>query len=171
MASRLCRALVLVALLAALPASAQEFSTSASANPGFSGITTSAPRGGGLLPASLFDPSRFSISNSLVFGVSTGSGYGKGTSGLFTSSLGYRLKPSMSLRLNVGAHVNPAFGSNETAKGIFLEGASFDWHPTGNSLLRVEYRDMRSPLSNSWGYGYAPSYGYRSGFAGDPLRN
>lgn len=171
MASRLCRAFVLVALLAAVPVCAQERSTSASANPGFSGISTSAPRGSGLLPASLFDPSRFSISNSLVFGVSTGSGYGNGTSGLFTSSLGYRLKPNMSLRLNVGAHVNPAFGSNGTAKGIFLEGASFDWRPTGNALLRVEYRDLRSPLQNSWGYGYQPSYGYGSGFAGDPLRN
>ena len=169
------RALVLVALLAAAPVRAQDLSTTASANPGFSGITTSAPRPGGLLPASLFDPSRFSISNSLVFGVSTGSGFGNGTSGLFTSSLGYRLKPNMALHVNVGAHVNPAFGSNETSRGIFLEGAAFDWRPSANSLLRVEYRDLRSPLQqNPWGYGYSPAYGYAplgSGFAGDPLRN
>jgi hypothetical protein len=173
MASPWCRVLVLVVLLAAAPVRAQDLQAMGSANPGYSGITTSAPRGGGLLPISLFDPTRFSISNSLVFGVSTGSGFGNGTAGLFTSSLGYRLKPNMSLRLNVGAHVNPAFGSNDIAKGVFVEGASFDWHPSGNSLLRVEYRDVRSPLQNPWGYGYG-SYGYAplgSGFAGDPLRN
>jgi hypothetical protein len=174
MKSPWCRALVLVALLAASPVRAQDLSTTASANPGFSGITSSAPRSGGLLPLSLFDPSRLTFSNSLVFGMSTGSGFGNGTAGLFTSSLGYKLNPKMALRLNVGAHVNPAFGSNEIARGIFLEGAAFDWHPSANSLLRVEYRDVRSPLQNSWGYGYGPSYGYAplgSGLAGDPLRN
>ena len=174
MASPWCRVLVLVALLAAAPVRAQDLSSTTSANPSYSGISTSAPRGGGLLPISLFDPTRFSISNSLVFGVSTGTGFGNGTSGLFTSSLGYRLKPNMALRVNVGAHVNPAFGSNDIARGVFLEGAAFDWHPSANSLLRVEYRDVRSPLQNPWGYGYGPSYGYAplgSGYAGDPLRN
>jgi hypothetical protein len=126
----------------------------------------------------LFDPSRFSISNSLVFGYSSGSSaYGNGSAGLFTSSLGYRMSPNMALHVDVGAHMNPAYGSGNMAKGVFLEGASFDWKPSRNSLLRVEYRDMRSPLQNPWGYGgggYSPYYGYAplgSGLAGDPLRN
>ena len=172
-----CRALVLAGLLAAAPVGAQDFQQTSSpvaASPAWSGIS-SRPRPGGLLPSSLFDPSRFSISNSLVFGVSTGSSaYGNGTSGLFTSSLGYRVAPNMALRLNVGAHVNPAFGSGDPSKGVFLEGAPFDWRPSQNSLLRVEYRDVRSPLQNPWGYGYGGYNGYAplgSGFAGDPLRN
>ena len=168
-----CLSLALAGLLAAAPVRAQDF-TQPSASPAYTGISSS-PRPGGILPSSLFDPTRFSISNSLVFGVSTGSGaYGNGSAGLFTSSLGYRLKPNMALRVNVGAHVNPAFGSNDIARGVFLEGAAFDWHPSANSLLRVEYRDVRSPLQNPWGYGYGPSYGYAplgSGYAGDPLRN
>jgi hypothetical protein len=169
-----CLSLALVTLLAAAPVRAQDL-TQPSASPAYTGLSSS-PHTGGLLPSSLFDPTRFSISNSLVFGVSTGSGpYSNGTAGLFTSSLGYRLSPNMALHVNVGAHINPAYGSNETAKGVFLEGATFDWKPTTNSLLRVEYRDMRSPLQNPWGYGgYSPSYGYAplgAGFAGDPLRN
>jgi len=171
-----CLSLVFVTLLAAAPVCAQDL-TQPSASPAYTGISSS-PRSGGILPSSLFDPKRFSISNSLVFGVSTGTNaYGNnGTAGLFTSSLGYKLSPNMMMRVNVGAHINPAYGSsNETAKGVFLEGASFDWRPTANSLLRVEYRDMRSPLQNPWGYGgYAPSYGYTplgSGLAGDPMRN
>ncbi len=172
-----CRALVLAALLAAAPVRAQDFTQTSSPivnSPGYAGISSS-PRPGGLLPSSLFDPSRFSISNSLVFGVSSGSrAYGGGTAGLFTSSLGYRVAPNMALRVNVGAHVNPAFGSGDVSKGVFLEGASFDWRPGKNSLLRVEYRDVRSPLQNPWGYGYGGYNGYAplgSGFAGDPLRN
>jgi hypothetical protein len=170
-----CLSLALATLLAAAPVRAQDL-TQPSASPAYTGLSSS-PHTGGLLPSSLFDPKRFSISNSLVFGVSTGSSmYGNGgTAGLFTSSLGYKLSPNMTMRVNVGAHINPAYGSNEMAKGVFLEGASFDWRPTTNSLLRVEYRDLRSPLQNPWGYGgYAPSYGYSplgSGFAGDPMRN
>ena len=169
-----CLSLGFATLLAAAPVRAQDL-TQPSASPAFTGMSAS-PRTGGILPSSLFDPKRFSISNSLVFGVSTGSSaYGNGTAGLFTSSLGYRLSPNMALHVNVGAHVNPAYGSNEMARGVFLEGATFDWRPSTNSLLRVEYRDMRSPLQNPWGYGnYSPSFGYSplgSGLGGDPLRN
>jgi hypothetical protein len=170
MLSPWCRAAILALLLAAAPVRAEDLQ--ASANPVYSGISTSAPRSGGLLPSSLFDPSRFSISNSLVFGYSSGAsrfGYGNGSAGLFTSSLGYRLKSNMALHVNVGAHMNPAFGGGATQKGIFLEGASFDWRPSGNSLLRVEYRDVRSPLQ--WGYSPYDYSRFNSGFAGDPLRN
>lgn len=171
MSTPICRALVLAALLAAAPVCAQDWTT-ASANPSYGGISSSAPRSGGLLPTSLFDPKKFSISNSLVFGYSGGSGGYGGSAGLFTSSLGYKLNPNMALHVNVGAHMNPAFGSDQVQKGIFLEGATFDWRPTANSLLRVEYQDVRSPLQNNWGwgYGYRP-YGSTSAVASDPWRN
>ena len=166
MSTPICRALVLATLLVAAPVCAQDFT--ASANPSYGGISSSAPRSGGLLPTSLFDPKKFSISNSLVFGYAGGSGYG-GSAGLFTSSLGYQLNPNMALHVNVGAAMNPAFGTYNAQKGVFLEGAMFDWKPTANSLLRVEYRDIRSPLQTP--FGYAPSYGYRpygSPLASDP---
>ena len=174
MSAPMCRAYVLLALLAAAPVSAQDGGATAAANPTYTGISSSSPRGGGLLPTSLFDPRKFSISNSLVFGYSSGSsgyGYSNGSAGLFTSSLGYQLKPNMALHVNVGAHMNPAFGGSDKTSGVFLEGATFDWRPTTNSLLRVEYRDIRSPLQTPWGY--APSYGYRpsGALASDPWRN
>ena len=174
-----CLSLCLVALLAVSPVRAQDYAPSASpviTSTGMTGMSAN-PRVGGLLPSKLFDPSRFSITNSVVFGYSSGpTAYGGGTAGLFTSSLGYRLSPSMALHVDVGAHLNPAYGTSEMAKGVFLEGASFDWKPGRNSLVRVEYRDLRSPLQNPWGYygGYAPYSGYAplgSGLAGDPLRN
>ena len=171
MSSPMCRALLFATLLCATPAVAQDF-TSPSANPSYSGITSSAPRSGGILPIGLFDPRKFSISNTLSFGYAGGSGYG-GSAGLFVSSLGYQLNPNMALHVNVGAHMNPVYGSSGLAKGVFLEGATFDWKPSTNSLLRVEYRDIRSPLQ-AWGYnGYMPSYGYRnvgSPYGNDPFR-
>ena len=171
MSSPLCRVLVFATLLAAAPALAQEY-TSPSANPSYTGISSAAPHSGGILPIGLFDPKKFSISNTLSFGYAGGSGYG-GSAGLFVSSLGYQLKPNMALHVNVGANLNPAYGSNELSKGVFLEGATFDWKPGANSLLRVEYRDIRSPLQ-AWGYnGYVPSYGYRnvgSPYGYDPFR-
>ena len=170
MSAPMCRVLVLAALLAAAPVRAQDFGTSTASNPTYTGISSPSPRGGGILPTSLFDPRKFSISNSLVFGYSSG-GYSNGSAGLFTSSLGYQLKSNMALHVNVGAHMNPAFGGNDKTSGVFLEGATFDWRPTANSLLRVEYRDIRSPLQSPWGY--APAYGYRPAgpVAGDPWRN
>jgi len=171
MSAPMCRAIVLLALLAAAPVRAQDWGTTTASNPTYTGISSSSPRGG-LLPTSLFDPRKFSISNSLVFGYSSGgSGYGNGSAGLFTSSLGYQLKSNMALHVNVGAHMNPAFGGSDKTSGVFLEGATFDWRPTNNSLLRVEYRDIRSPLQSPWGY--APAYGYRpaGAVASDPWRN
>ena len=129
-----CLSLVFATLLAAAPVCAEDWSQP-SASPAYTGISSSNPRTGGILPSSLFDPTRFSISNSLVFGASTGSSaYGGGTAGLFTSSLGYRLSPNMALSVAVGAHINPAFGSNDTAKGVFLESAAFNWKPIHGGL-------------------------------------
>jgi hypothetical protein len=121
------------------------------------------PHSFGLLPRALFDPTRFSIRNSMTFGYQSGGAFG-GSSGLFTSSLGYRLRSNAALRVDLGAHMNPAFGGGDTQKGVFLQGASFDWRPSQSSLLRFEYRDVRSPLQGGWGYGGYSGQGY--GYAG-----
>jgi hypothetical protein len=153
--------LSLAFVLAALPARAQAPQSPGTWNNGGSSWTTpdlsTAPRGG-LLPATLFDPSRFSIRNSLEFGYSTGGaayGFSNGSAGLFTSSLGYKMRSNMNLSVDAGAHMNPAFDKTGLSQGVFVEGAKLDWHPTGNSILRIEYRDYRSPLQNPYGgYGY-----------------
>jgi len=151
-------AVCLLFTLAALPARAQAPAAPGSWDSGSSSWSApdlGSPRGG-LLPARLFDASRLSIHNSLEFGYSTGGqayGLSNGSAGLFTSSLGYKLSNTMGLSLDVGAHMNPAFGQSGTTKGVFLEGAKLDWHPSHNSLLRVEYRDYRSPLQNPYGFG------------------
>ncbi len=166
----------LLVALAACPLRAEpipSYSTpapaAASSFPGSSTYTV--PRPTSLLPSSLFDPSRFSIRNSLTYGYTSGGAY-RGSAGLFTSSLGYILRPNMRLAVDVGAHINPAFSGDEIQKGIFLQGAAFDWHPTRNSLVRIEYRDMRSPLQGGfWGhpsYGYVPAYGYNGYGYGQP---
>jgi len=173
----------LVFVLLATPVGAQE--TSSFGSPGATG-TFSSPRPTGFLPSSLFDPSRFSISHSMQFGYTSGGGYG-GSSGLWTSSVGYKIRNNTMLRVDVGAHMNPAFGGEGgTQKGIFLQGATLDWKPTNNSLVRFEYRDVRSPLQYGYGgYGSPFGYGYGSpsglggpddvpvgsGLPGDPMRN
>ncbi len=175
--------LLVVAVLWAAPVRAQ--STASTESPAVASWLTGSPSGPGsnrgfsILPSGLFDPSRFSISNTMRFGYSSGGPVG-GSAGLFTSSLGYKLKPNMALQVDVGAHLNPAYGLEGTQKGVFLQGAAFSWKPTSNSLFRVEYQDLRSPLQYGYGgYGYAPYTGYRSPFYGsssdpvfgDPSRN
>ncbi len=183
-----CAATLFLLLLVAAPVHAQGgtgFPSSALT----SSESYSTPRSSNLLPRSIFDPSRLSISNSMVFGYSSGGyGFSSGSAGLFTSSLGYRIAGNAALHVDVGAHMNPAFGGGDTQKGIFLQSAAFDWKPTRNSLLRVEYRDMRSPLQAGYGYGngygagpggwgapYGASLGERAPLgtvpSGDPLRN
>ena len=149
-------------VLAAAPVRADETSAFATPTPAIAHTGSfSMPRPGGLLPSSLFDPSRFSIRNSMTFGYQAGGAF-QGSAGLLTSSLGYRLRPNAALRVDVGAHMNPAFGAGGTQKGIFLQGAALDWKPSSNSLVRFEYRDVRSPLQAGWGYNGYNGYGYGS---------
>jgi hypothetical protein len=185
--------LLLAVALTASPVRAETLSSVLAPSPATSTFQSPAPAQRGILPTGLFDPKRFSIHNSLTFGFTSGGAY-QGSAGLFTSSLGYQMRNNMRLSVDVGAHVNPAFGSNTMQKGIFVEGAALDWQPTRNSLIRVEYRDVRSPLQQGYwgapygyGYGYNPGYGFGygssslygaggtpplgSGLAGDPLRN
>ena len=162
----------LVFVLAAAPVHAQG-PVAPAEKPVVSSWLTGSPYGTsnhsyGLLPSGLFDPSRFSISNTLRFGYAGGSGGYGGSAGLFTSSLGYKLKPNMALQVDVGAHMNSAmYGVDGMSKGIFLQGAAFSWKPSANSLFRVEYQDVRSPLQYGYsGFGYSPYSAYRSPFAG-----
>jgi hypothetical protein len=154
---RSLRIAIVLFVLAASPVRAQTSSVTP-ADPVTSSWLTGSPAGSnrslGLLPSGLFDPAKFSISNTMRFGYSSG-GPMQGSAGLFTSSLGYRLRPNMGLQVDVGAHLNPAYGVEGTSKGLFLQGAAFSWRPARNAIFRVEYQDMRSPLQSGYrGYGY-----------------
>ena len=101
-------------------------------------------------PAGWFDPSRLHLATS----VSVGSGFSGGTSALQVTSLFYQFKAPVTMSVSVGN----AFGPSAARSGssVFLEGLNLAWRPSTNSLVRIEYHDLRSPLQ----YGYD---GYRYG--------
>ena len=109
-------------------------------------------------PASWFDPSKLRLSST----VSVGSGFGGGAS---TTALQVtRLSYQFGAPLTMGVSLGNTFGLNRARSGspFFLEGLDVTWRPNRNSILRVEFRDVRSPLQvDPWGriYGYS-----------DPLR-
>jgi hypothetical protein len=132
---------------------AQDWGTTTASNPTYTGISSSSPRAAASCRRRSFDPRKFSISNSLVFGYSSGgSGYGNGSAGLFTSSLGYQLKPNMALHVNVGAHMNPAFGGSDRPPAVSSRvrpstGARRRTRSCASSTA-TSARRMQSP----WGY-------------------
>lgn len=99
--------------------------------------------------SSRFDPTRLHMSSTLSFGT----GFGGGSSGLQTTSFSYQFRSPLSVNVSVGN----AFGAN-TASGssFFLQGLDVTYHPTANSVFRIEYQNVRSPLQ----YGYGRGYGY-----------
>ena len=165
----------LVLVLRAAPLAAAEAATPASPPAVSAPAIPNAAAGGGLgLPLfSFIDPSRLTWNQSLSFGYSTGGGYG-GTSGLYTSSFGYRIADPLHLRVDIGAHLTPSGGRGmQQTQGVFLQGLSLDWQPFKNSVIHFEYQDYRSPLQWSgysrYGQYGRPAYGFEP--FGDPSRN
>lgn len=98
------------------------------------------------------DPSRFHVSSM----VSVGTGFSGTTSALQVTSLQYQFTKPMWLSVSVGNSLG-----TKTFRGsgnnLFLEGLSFGFRPTANSVFQVQYRDMRSPLQ----YTSDPFFGSR----------
>ena len=105
---------------------------------------------GGL--SSLIDPSRFHMSESFMMG--TGSGIGAG--GLAVTSFSYQFRSPLAVSVRVGN----AFGAGTIGNSsMFLEGMDLSYKPSANSLIRVQFQNVRSPLQ--YGYGYYPGrWGY-----------
>jgi hypothetical protein len=104
-----------------------------------------------------FDPSRLHMSNTFT----VGSGWGSSSTGaLNVTSLSYQFKAPLTMNVSVGN----AFGLSgaSRANSFFLEGLDLTYHPSGNSVFQIQYRDIRSPLQ----YGYSSLAGPGRGYWG-----
>jgi hypothetical protein len=104
---------------------------------------------GGL--GSRFDPTQFHLTSTF----SVGSGYGgSGTNALQVTSFSYQFRAPLAMSVSVGN----AFGPGSTSgSSMFLSGVDLAYKPSANSLFRVQFQNVRSPLQ--YGYGYGPARG------------
>jgi hypothetical protein len=121
--------------------------------PSAAGYSPRVPLSAFSAPMAWFDPSRLHLSSTL----SVGSGFGSSTSALSVTSLSYQFKAPLSMSVSLGNTFGPG-GLGSGGSSFFLEGLDVAWHPTKNSLFRVEMHDVRSPLQyGSLGRGYPGS--------------
>lgn len=124
--------LALVLALSAAPASAQYTGFERS---GF-GMAPAAPLGALSGAFGAFDRSRLSISTS----VSVGGGFA-GTEGLQVTRLGYQFARPLAMSVGIGNRIGGP-GRNSP----FLESFSLRYQPSGSTVFRLEFQDVRSPL-------------------------
>jgi hypothetical protein len=119
---------------------------------------------GDSIKGGLLDRSRFSIHNSLSFGMGAASGYSLQSQGLYSTMLTYKVSEPITLNLNFGFPLFSSFNAtqnlnsqNITSAEYFKNmplAASLSWKPTDNMffLLSFErmpggyYSDFSSPL-------------------------
>lgn len=97
---------------------------------------------------SWFDRSRLQVSAS----VAVGSGFGGTTNALQTTRLSYQFAAPVWMSVSLGN----AFGAQAARSGnsFFLEGFEVGFRPTSNTIIQVQYRDLRSPLQLSQQQGF-----------------
>jgi hypothetical protein len=100
-----------------------------------------------------FDPARFHMSSTL----SVGSGYGSGTSAMQVTRFSYQFRAPLQMNVSVGN----AFGAGSASgSGLFLEGLDLSYQPTANSVFRVQFQNVRSPLQYGYGAPERSFWGY-----------
>ncbi len=144
--------LAAVAVAVAAPGTAQ-------AGPGtnpraFTGIASEPSTG--LLNSGLLDLSRFDVRNSLTYGVSSYSGYGTRSGGLWTTELGYRLSDPLRVSVDVGAVLDPQNGNLFSEKNVFLQGFNLDYAPSRHFQLNVSYQNVPAAVNDVFGYRGSP---------------
>lgn len=146
-----------VVALAALTLFATAAHAGMISDPNAAGFTPRFPVSAFTQPAAWFDPSQLHFASTF----SVGSGWGSGTNALQTTSFSYQFKAPMWMSVSVGN----AFGP-DAARGssVFLQGLDFAWKPSGNSLIRVAFQNVRSPLQ----YGMYSPYEARPMLMSDP---
>jgi hypothetical protein len=93
-----------------------------------------------------FDPSRFHMTTT----VSMGTGSGFGASGLSVTSFSYKFRAPLAMSVRVGN----AFGAGtSSSSSMFLEGMDISYQPSANSVFRVQFQNVRSPLQYGYGNG------------------
>jgi len=96
-----------------------------------------------------FDPARFHLSSTFT----VGSGFGSGTNALQVTSFSYQFRAPVAMSVRVGNAFGPGSSSGSS---MFLEGVDLAVRPSANSVLRVQFQNVRSPLQ----YGYGPDRPY-----------
>lgn len=120
---------------------------------------------------SLLDPERFSMRHQYI--VSYGSGGGMGNSslmGMYINTMEYRFNAPIIMRMNVAYQAGTANlfgGGGKTYAGmdqsgqVYVPSAEIIYQPFKNTVISIQYRDMRGRYGNgSSPYGYNP-YGSR----------
>lgn len=156
----LSRSLLPLAALLSLLIVPQAFAQGLDA-PGLAGFTPRVPVSAFARPAGWFDPSRLHVSTT----VSVGSGFSGATDALQVTTLHYSFGAPLAMQVSLG---NQWGSSGSGNPNFFLEGLALDYRPSPTTSIRIQYRNVRSPLQygygNGYGYGYAPSRGLWGGF-------
>lgn len=150
------RAALVVALIACVAAPAGAGTLS---DPAAAGFSPRVPISALARPAAWFDPARLHMTSTIA----VGSGWGT-TSALQSTSFHYQFRAPLAMSVTLGNQLGT--GSVGRGTSFFLQGLDLSWRPTGNSILRFQFQDVRSPLQYGYGNGYG--YGYGPGTVGGP---
>lgn len=88
---------------------------------------------------SLFDPSRLSLSNAMVFSYSSGGS--ETASGALFTTLGYTIRPNLTVRATLSKEFTFR-GPGPSDSGISLSGFEMNWTPTDNLFVRLEFSSV-----------------------------
>ena len=88
---------------------------------------------------SLFDPSRLSLSNTMLFSYSSG-GAEAARGALFTT-VGYTVRPNLTVRATLSKEFT-FLGQGPSDSGISLSGVEMNWMPTHNLFVRLEFSSV-----------------------------
>jgi hypothetical protein len=145
-------ALVVAVLVACSVGTARSSSLS---DPLAAGFSPRVPVSSLARPAAWFDPSRLHMSSTIA----VGSGWGGTSSALHSMNFMYQFRAPVTMNVTVGNQLGTGGASGGVAS-FFLQGLDLSWKPSGNTLVRFQYQDMRSPLQygglHGNGYGYGP---------------
>lgn len=117
----------------------------------------------GLLRSGLLDFSRFDVSHSLTYGVSSSSTFGTRSGGLWLTELGYRISDPLRVSVDVGAVIDPSGdGPLFSEKNVFLRGFNLDYQPSKSFRLNISYLNTPPNAASVLGYDYpGAGLGYR----------
>jgi len=121
-----------------------------SSAPAFTGVNSEALSGISLPgKASLLDPSKLSMCNSLFFGYASGGGQKQGM-GALSPTLGYSFTSTLFVRATVSKEYS-FFGRESSDSGISLSGLEMSWMPSKNLHIQLEFGSVPfRRYSDSW---------------------
>lgn len=103
----------------------------------------------------LFDPSRFSMSNSYSMSFIS-NGHQSIYQNLYVNSSRYQISKSLSLNLDLGYSFSP-LAQSSTKNGTFLPNAELNYRPNDHFLIQMSYHTI-DPFYYGYGYQRYPWY-------------